>query len=125
MRRALVGVVIAGFMVLFAATAEAADPADPNGAILAAVASGDTATAVAELGRLEAEDAQTFRANNYDYLLARVLELRGDYAGATARYTAVVDRNSNLAEYALWRLAGLARLEGNFPVERRYLERLT
>jgi soluble lytic murein transglycosylase len=102
----------------------AARAAEPHDAILAAVAAGDTATALEALGRAEAEDAARFRANNYDYLLARVLEMRGDYAGAAARYAGVADRGSNLAEYALWRLAGLARTEGNFAVERRYLERL-
>lgn len=104
------------------ASARAAEPRDT---IMNAVATGDTATAVEALTRLEADDAARFRANNYDYLLGRVLELRGDNPGAAARYTAVVERGSNVAEYALWRLAGLARSEGNFPLERRYLERLT
>ncbi len=92
--------------------------------ILAAVRSGDTASALERLTELEAGDPERFRANNYDYLLGRVLEVRGDFAGAAARYTGVLDRGSNLAEYALWRLAGLARLEGNFSLERQYLERI-
>lgn len=103
--------------------ASAAPP--PHEAILAAAAAGDTATAVDALVRLEAEDAGRFRANNYDYLLGRLLELRGDYAAATSRYDDVLTRGSNLAEYALWRMAGIARLEGNFALERQYLERLT
>lgn len=92
--------------------------------ILAAVRAGDTASALDRLKALETSDPARFRANNYDYLLGRILEVRGDFPGAAARYTVVLDRGSNLAEYSLWRLAGLARLEGNFALERQFLERL-
>lgn len=122
-RRVLLGLFAAGIVLL--APTFVARAAEPHDAILAAVASGDASTAVDALTRLESEDAARFRANNYDYLLARVLESRGDYPRAAARYTGVVDRNSNLAEYAIWRLAGIARQEGNFTLERQYLERLT
>jgi soluble lytic murein transglycosylase len=111
-------------LLMTLAAALTARAAEPHDTIMNAVASGDTATAVDALARLETQDAGRFRANNYDYLLGRLLELRGDFVGAAARYTAVADRGSNIAEYALWRLAGLARVEGNFPLERRYLERL-
>ena len=93
-------------------------------AAVAAVARGDYAVAVRVLGQLEASDRATFRANNQDYLLGRVLEHQGDLAAASARYTDVIERGSNLSEYALWRLANIARLEGNLPLERRHLTRL-
>lgn len=93
--------------------------------ILEAVRAGDSAAAIERLASIETADPERFRANNYDYLLGRLLEVRGDVPGATARYSDVVARRSNLAEYALWRLAGLARLEGNFPLERQFLDRLT
>jgi len=114
-----IGLILAAFAA-FAGTSFASTRDE----ILAAVRSGDTASALDQLSALEARDAEFFRVNNYDYLHGRVLEVRGDLAGAAARYNGVIERGSNLAEYALWRLAALARLEGNFSLERQYLERL-
>jgi tetratricopeptide (TPR) repeat protein len=48
----------------------------------------------------------------------------GDIANATANYQAVVSRNSVLKEYALWRLARLARATGDLPLERERLRQL-
>lgn len=108
---------------LFVAVAPdvSASNSDP---ILAAVETGDLTAAVDQLKRLETDDPETFRANNYDYLLARVLEARGDLAASAARYGDVVDRDSNLAEYALWHLAVIARHQGDLGRERALLGRL-
>ena len=61
---------------------------------------------------------------NQDYLLGRKAETAGDIAAATANYQAVVARNSILKEYALWRLARLARATGDLVLERERLQQL-
>lgn len=61
---------------------------------------------------------------NNEYLLGRNAETAGDLAAATANYQAVVSRNSVLREYALWRLAGIARSTGDLVLERERLQRL-
>jgi soluble lytic murein transglycosylase-like protein/TolA-binding protein len=61
---------------------------------------------------------------NQDYLLGRNAENSGDIAKASASYQAVVARNSVLKEYALWRLAGIARSTGDLVLERERLQRL-
>lgn len=61
---------------------------------------------------------------NQDYLLGRKAEASGDVATATANYQAVVSRNALLKEYALWRLARIARSTGDLVLERERLQRL-
>ena len=61
---------------------------------------------------------------NQDYLLGRKAEAAGDVAAATANYQAVVARNSILKEYALWRLARIARATGDLVLERERLQQL-
>ncbi len=117
------GLTIAAMALVFGASIVASAAGDDD-AIIASVNSGDTVSAIEQLSRLETTDAARFRANNYDYLLGRLLEQRGDFPRAVVRFTSVVSRDSNLAEYALWRLAGIARLQGNYTEERRLLEQL-
>lgn len=123
MKRAILGwsVAVAAVLVLCATPASAADNIE---VVRDAVAAGRTEDAIGGLRRMEATDAARFKVNNYDYLLARLLERSGNLAEAAARYSEISERGSNLTEYALWRLAGIARLEGNLALERRYLERL-
>src|SRR6201991_1602381 len=61
---------------------------------------------------------------NQDYLLGRKAEASGDVATAAANYQAVVSRNALLKEYALWRLARIARVTGDLVLERERLQRL-
>lgn len=61
---------------------------------------------------------------NQDYLLGRKAEASGDVATATANYQATVTRNGLLKEYALWRLARIARSTGDLVLERERLQRL-
>ena len=65
-----------------------------------------------------------FAQSNSDYLNARNAEKAGDIAKATANYQAVVKGNSILKEYALWRLARIARSTGDLPLERERLRQL-
>jgi soluble lytic murein transglycosylase len=92
--------------------------------IRAAVDSKDYGTAMAQLQALRAAEPELFTLNNFDYLLARLAERRGDAATAAASYEAVVARNSLLSQYALWHLAQFARSTGNLVLERDYLRQL-
>lgn len=62
--------------------------------------------------------------SNNDYLRGREAEKSGDIAKATVSYQAVVTQNSVLKEYALWRLARIARSTGDLPLERERLRQL-
>ena len=93
--------------------------------ILAAVESEDWTTARAEINRLRSANETLFRERNYEYLLGRIAERTGDVAGATASYQAITANNSRLREYALWRLAKIARATGDLILERERLQQLT
>jgi soluble lytic murein transglycosylase-like protein/TolA-binding protein len=73
---------------------------------------------------LRATDASAFTRNNYDYLLARLAERRGARAEAATLYLGLLNRNSLLAEYALWHLAVIARAADDLALERQYITRL-
>ncbi|HSK62599.1 MAG TPA: tetratricopeptide repeat protein, partial [Pyrinomonadaceae bacterium] len=61
---------------------------------------------------------------NHEYLLGRKAESAGNIAAATGNYQAIVSRNSVLREYALWRLARIARSTGDLVLERERLKQL-
>ncbi|HEY0004609.1 MAG TPA: transglycosylase SLT domain-containing protein [Pyrinomonadaceae bacterium] len=92
--------------------------------IRAAVESRDDATAIAALEALRASEPSVFQLNNYDYLLARLSQRRGETATAAASYESAVARRSQLSPYALWHLSQLARAAGNLTLERQHLRRL-
>ncbi|HXG68874.1 MAG TPA: tetratricopeptide repeat protein [Blastocatellia bacterium] len=73
---------------------------------------------------LRADNPAAFAANNYDYLLGRLCERRGALTEATALYLGLLKRNSILSQYALWRLAVVARASGDLAFERQYITRL-
>ncbi|HEV7645840.1 MAG TPA: tetratricopeptide repeat protein [Pyrinomonadaceae bacterium] len=99
-------------------------PADAAGKIKRDIQNKNYADAITTLDQLQKENGRLFRLNNYDYLLARLLEKTGDEAGAAAAYQAVVKRNSLLSEYSLWHLSMLMRAGGNMLLERLYLKQL-
>ena len=92
--------------------------------VRAAVDGSDYSTAITELQSLRSAEPMTFTLNNYDYLLARLSERRGDAATASANYQKVLARNSLLSQYALWHLAQLARATGDLTLEREKLRQL-
>ncbi len=92
--------------------------------ILQAAAQRNYALAAEELEKLRNADRSFFELNNYDYLLARMQEKKGDFAGAMANYQSVASRNSVLKEYALWHLSQIARASGNLMLERAFLQEL-
>src|ERR1041385_6779678 len=93
--------------------------------ITAAVEASDWQTARAEINRLRSTNEALFRDKNYDYLMGRIAERTGDLAAATASYQTIAANNSKLREYALWRLAKLARATGDLVLERERLQQLT
>lgn len=92
--------------------------------IRSSMSAGDYGAAIGELRQLEAADPALFALNNYDYLLARISDRRGDAASAAVAYQRVAARNSLLTEYALWHLSQIARSTGNLVLEREQLRQL-
>lgn len=90
----------------------------------AALDRNDSTAAEQMLSQLSRSAPEAFAANNYDYLLARLLEGRGAAAEAAPYYQRVIERNSALACYALWRRAEIARTLGDSKEEQRLLGRL-
>src|SRR6267143_7043721 len=84
-------------LTLCAHGAQAQSTQDRQGRILAAVASADWQTTLAELNAFRSSDPAVFTANDYDYLLGRISEQTGDAAGASASYCSVVNRDSLLS----------------------------
>jgi len=111
------------FLVLLLAAALPA-LAQPD-RITAAVEAADWQTARAEINKLRSTNEALFRDKSYDYLLGRIAERTGDLANATASYQTIATNNSKLREYALWRLAKLARATGDLVLERERLQQLT
>src|SRR5215213_7272554 len=109
---------------VFSASLFAQTPAETHQKIWQAVENRDYQSAASELETLKTSDKKIFELNNYDYLLARVAEKKGDFAAAAANYQAVVNRNSVLSEYALRHLAQIARSSGNLMLERSLLQEI-
>src|SRR5690348_1143319 len=109
---------------LFSAQLFAQTGAEAHRKIQQLIEKRDYPTAAAELETLKAADRRIFELNNYDYLLARVAEKKGDFGTAAANYQAVVNRQSILKQYALWHLAQIARTTGNLMLERSFLQEI-
>src|ERR671926_1007927 len=92
--------------------------------VVAAVEAADWQTARAEINKLRSSNETLFRDKNYDYLLGRIAERTGDLPAATASYQTIAANNSRLKEYALWRLAKIARATGDLVLERERLQQL-
>lgn len=123
MLRALVAALF--LIVVSAPVSEAQDTETRANSIRAAMDGRDFSRAEQLVRQLRQDSPSAFTANNYDYLLARLCERRGASAEAASLYTALLGRKSVLAQYALNRLAGLARRSGDLASERQYLARLT
>jgi soluble lytic murein transglycosylase len=112
------------FLFCFA-IASAQNLSETQQKIKTAIENRDYPTAISELQTLEKTDKKVFELNNFDYLLARMLEKNLDLAGAAANYQSTVNRNSILKEYALWHLSQIARASGNLFLERVYLQEIS
>ena len=92
--------------------------------IVAAVESQDWQAARTEINKLLTSNDALFREKNYEYLLGRIAEKTGDVASAAKSYQAIASNDSRLKQYALWRLAKLARATGDLVLERERLQQL-
>lgn len=111
-------------LVFSAQSLHAQTPRERQTRIRAALDANNTASAIGELQSLQTAEPALFTVNNYDYLLARLSERRGDMGVAAAGFQAVAARNSLLSQYALWHLAQFARSIGNLTLEREQLRQL-
>src|SRR5688572_15661612 len=110
------------FLFLFVAAAIPA-PAQRDRST-AAVESQDWAAARSEINKLRSSNESIFREKSYEYLLGRIAERTGDLAAATASYQTIASGESRLKQYALWRLAKLARSTGDLVLERERLQQI-
>ncbi|HEV2663525.1 MAG TPA: transglycosylase SLT domain-containing protein [Blastocatellia bacterium] len=94
---------------------------DRHARMRAALDHNDRAGAESLLRGMMADDPDAFARNNYDYLLARLLQNRQAGAEAGTYFLAVLNRNSPLAGYAQWHLAEIARGRGAYPQEQKLL----
>lgn len=90
-------------------------------AVRAALDRNDFAAAESRLREMMRSSPDAFARNNYDYLLARLLDRRGAYPEARALFQKVADRGAALSAYAVWHLAEIARGTGNAADEQRLL----
>lgn len=89
----------------------------------AALDRNDQTAAESLLRRMVNNDPDVFARNNYDYLLARLLENRNAGAEAGTFFLRVINRNSPLAGYAVWHLAEIARARGDLSEEQKLLQK--
>src|SRR5262249_8549085 len=113
-----------GLLLLVAASANAQSAADPQQTIRSAVEAQNWPAARAEIEKLRTADASTYQEKGYEYLLGRIDEQTGMTASATEHYQLVTASNSQLSQYALWRLARIARAGGDLVLERERLRQL-
>jgi len=109
---------------LFGLPAAAQSLQSKSNDIRAAMDARDFARAEKLARELKSADQSAFIRNNYDYLLARLLERRGARSEASALYLKLLERNSIVAQYALWHLSLLAKSSGDLALERQYITRL-
>lgn len=89
----------------------------------AALDRNDQTAAESLLRRMLNNDPDVFARNNYDYLLARLLENRKAGTEAVTFFLRVINRNSPLAGYAVWHLAEIARAKGDLNEEQKLLQK--
>lgn len=92
--------------------------------VLSALAKRDYPLVESEIKTIQAKDLELFRINNYEYLLGRAQEKRGDLASAIKSYNSLISQNSLLSEYARWHLALIARQQKDSTSEREHLKKL-
>lgn len=123
--RKLCVVFVSAMSLLGLSLAASAQTLQRNAAdIRAAMDARDFQRAETLVRELRTADAAAFTANNFDYLLARLLERRGARSEASALYLGLSTRGSILSQYALWHLALLGRESGDLALERQYITRL-
>lgn len=111
-------------LAIFVEAVQAQSAQELSDSIRAATEAGKASEALTTLRLFKTENASALALNNFDYLLARMLEQNGDRSAATTNYEAVLERRSPLSQYAIWHLAQIARSTGDLVLERERLRRL-
>ena len=88
------------------------------------VEQGEFTKAEATLREWQRAQVATFTRNNYDYLLAWLLEQRDQPSEAAKLFAQVAARGGVLTSYALWHQAEQARTVGRFSEEQTALQKL-
>ncbi|HKQ79963.1 MAG TPA: transglycosylase SLT domain-containing protein [Blastocatellia bacterium] len=104
-------------------TAEAQTLQQRHERLRAALDRNDQPGAESLLREMLENDPDAFARNNYDYLLARLLQDRRDGAEAGTFFLRVANRNSALAGYALWHMAEIARARAAHSEEQKLLQK--
>jgi soluble lytic murein transglycosylase-like protein len=84
---------------------------------------GDYQAAEQILRRMMSFSSEAFVRNNYDYLLARLLQWREAHAEASSMFKNVGARNSPLSGYALWHQTEIERATGRPAEEQKLLQK--
>ncbi len=71
---------------------------------------------------IRASQPDIYRANNYEYLLGRVLEAQGKWEDASKSYHHIISTKGLLSEYAYLHLAEIAKQRGDYAAQGEYLE---
>ena len=116
--------IIAAFCFTTSCQAQTPITAQRHAELRASLDRHDLTSAEKILRDIQSKHSQSFVKNNYDYLLARVLDRRGNGKEAAPAYQKVISRNSIFAGYALKHLAELARDVRDFKGEQNYLSQL-
>ncbi len=111
-------------LMLFSCALMPQSQSQPTTASRTAPEQNEAAKSEQQLRELLRSNPEAFSRNNYDYLLARLLDGRGAEAEAAQYFQKVAARNSPLAGYALWHLAELARAAGKLNYEQAALQKM-
>jgi len=107
----------------FRSSAEAQTLAERHARLRAAVDRNDQTGAEALLREMLAIDPVAFARNNYDYLLARLLQNRGARDEAATFFLRAANHNSPLSGYSFWHMAEIARARGSSADEQNLLRK--
>jgi soluble lytic murein transglycosylase len=107
----------------YRSSAEAQTLAERHARLRAALDRNDQTGAEALLREMLDTDPVAFARNNYDYLLARLLQNRGARDEAATFFLRVANHNSPLSGYSFWHMAEIARARGSSADEQNLLRK--
>jgi peptidoglycan lytic transglycosylase len=111
------------FLSVPISTTETQIPPPQHNQLRTAMDRGDYPAAEQILRRMMSVSGDAFARNNYDYLLARLLQWREAPTEANSLFKNVFARNSPLSGYALWHQAEIERAAGRLAEEQKLLQK--
>lgn len=97
-------------------------PTVAHEALMSSLAVRDYGAVERGLLAMRASQPDIYGANNYEYLLGRVLEAQGKWEDAIKSYRQIISAKGLLSEYAYLRLAEIAKQKGDYAAQGKYLE---